>query len=133
MKNITPMMLALGLLAPDVAWSRSTSSILPVQVGAYAPAEGGCEAAAAAFVYIEDKAIGANKTAGKVLSVKHDGSAYVLDVLWVEAGSDDADGDSDTVTIEVKDDRSFFFSNTTSKKDPDAVVQLSPRPAAPRS
>ena len=116
MKNLALMMLALALLAPGVAWSQSTSSILPVQVGAYAPAEGGCEAAAAAFIYIEDNAIGANKTAGKVLSVKQDGSAYVLDVLWVEAGSDDADGDRDTVTIEVKDDSSFFFSNTASQK-----------------
>lgn len=116
MKNIAPMMLTLGLLAPGVAWSQSTSSILPVHTGAYAPAEGGCEAAAAAFIYIEDQAIGANKPTGKVLSVKQDGSAYVLDVLWVEAGSDDADGDRDTVMIEVKDDHSFFFSNTASKK-----------------
>lgn len=116
MKNIAPMMLTLGLLAPGVAWSQSRSSILPVQIGVYAPAEGGCEAAAAAFIYIEDKAIGANKTAGRVLSVKQDGSAYALDVLWVEAGSDDADGDRDTVKIEVKDDRSFYFSNTASEK-----------------
>ena len=56
------------------------------------------------------------QTAGKVLSVKQDGSAYTLDVLWIEAGADEADGDRDTVTIEVKDDRSFFFSNTASKK-----------------
>ena len=76
----------------------------------------GCEAAAAAFIYIEDKGIGANKTAGKVLSVKNEGNSYVLDVLWVEAGSDESDGDPDTVRIEVKDDRSFYFSNTASKK-----------------
>ena len=116
MKKIVPAMLALGLLFPGAAWAQSQSSILPVLTGAYAPAEGGCEAAAAAFIYVEDKAIGANKTAGKVLSVKQDGSAYTLDVLWIEAGADEADGDRDTVTIEVKDDRSFFFSNTASKK-----------------
>lgn len=70
----------------------------------------------AAFIYIEDMAIGANKTTGKVLSVKQDGGSYVLDVLWIEAGSDEAEGDRDTVKIDVKDDRSFFFSNTASKK-----------------
>jgi len=116
MKKIVSTMLVLGLLLPGTALAQSPSSILPVLTGAYAPSEGGCEAAAAAFIYVEDKAIGANKTAGKVLSVKQDGSAYTLDVLWIEAGSDEADGDRDTVTIEVKDDRSFFFSNTASKK-----------------
>jgi len=116
MKKIVSTMLTLGLLIPCAAWTQSPSTILPVLTGAYAPVEGGCEAAAAAFIYVEDKAIGANKTTGKVLSVRHDGSAYTLDVLWIEAGSDEADGDRDTVTIEVKDDRSFFFSNTASKK-----------------
>ncbi|HCL67754.1 MAG TPA: hypothetical protein DIC56_23545 [Rhizobium sp.] len=116
MKKIVSAMLALGLLFPAEARAQSQSSILPVMTGAYAPAEGGCEAAAAAFIYVEDRAIGANKTAGKVLSVKQDGNAYTLDVLWIEAGSDEADGDRDTVTIEVKDDRSFVFSNTASKK-----------------
>ena len=116
MKKIVSTMLALGLLLPGAAQAQSPSSILPVLTGAYAPAEGGCEAAAAAFIYVEDKAIGANKTAGKVLSVKQDGSTYTLDVVWIEAGADEADGDRDTVTIEVKDDRSFFFSNTASKK-----------------
>jgi hypothetical protein len=116
MKKLVSMMFSLGLLLPGAAQAQSPSSIIPVLTGAYAPAEGGCETAAAAFIYVEDKAIGANKTAGKVLSVKQDGSAYTLDVLWIEAGSDEADGDRDTVTIEVKDDRSFFFSNTASKK-----------------
>jgi hypothetical protein len=116
MKKLVSMMFSLGLLLPGAAQAQSLSSILPVLTGAYAPAEGGCEAAAAAFIYVEDRAIGANKTAGKVLSVKQDGSAYTLDVLWIEAGSDEGDGDRDTVTIEVKDDRSFFFSNTASKK-----------------
>lgn len=116
MKKLVSMMFSLGLLLPGAAQAQSPSSIIPVLTGAYAPAEGGCEAAAAAFIYVEDKAIGANKTAGKVLSVKQDGSAYTLDVLWIEAGADEADGDRDTVTIEVKDDRSFFFSNTASKK-----------------
>lgn len=116
MKKIMSSMLALGLLLPGAARAQSPSSILPVLTGAYAPAEGGCEAAAAAFIYVEDQAIGANKTAGKVLSIKRDGSAYMLDVLWIEAGSDEADGHRDTVTIEVKDDRSFFFANTASKK-----------------
>ncbi|MGQ3212565.1 hypothetical protein [Shinella sp.] len=116
MKKITSTMIAVGLLLPGTAWSQSPSSILPVSTGTYAPAEGGCDAAAAAFIYIEDKGIGANKTAGKVLSVKQVGGSYVLDVLWVEAGSDESDGDRDTVRIEVKDDRSFYFSNTASKK-----------------
>lgn len=116
MKKTVSTMLALALLLPGAAWAQSSSSILPVLTGAYAPAEGGCEAAAAAFIYIADKAIGANKTVGKVLSVKQDGSAYTLDVLWIETGSDEADGDLDTVIIEVKDDHSFFFSNTASKK-----------------
>lgn len=116
MKKLVSMMFSLGLLLPGAAQAQSPSSILPLLTGAYAPAEGGCGAAAAAFIYVEDKAIGANKTAGKVLSVKQDGSAYTLDVLWIEAGFDEADGDRDTVTIEVKDDRSFFFSNTASKK-----------------
>ena len=116
MKKTISTMLALGLLFCGAAWAQSPSSILPVLTGAYAPAEGGCEAAAAAFIYVEDKAIGANKTVGKVLSIKHDRNAYTLDVLWIEAGSDEADGDRDTVRIEVKDDRSFFFSNSASKK-----------------
>ena len=75
MKKIVSTMVALGLLIPGAAWSQSHSSILPVLTGAYAPAEGGCEAAAAAFIYIEDMAIGANKTTGKVLSVKQDGGS----------------------------------------------------------
>lgn len=116
MKKIASTMIALGLLLPGTALSQSTSSILPVPIGAYAPAEGGCEAAAAAFIYVEDKGIGANKTAGNVLSVKRDGGSFVLDVLWVEAGSDESDGDRDTVRIDVKDDRSFYFSNTASTK-----------------
>jgi hypothetical protein len=116
MKKLVSMISSLGLLLPGAALAQSPSSILPVLTGAYAPAEGSCEAAAAAFIYVEDKAIGANKTAGKVLSVKQDGNAYTLDVLWIEAGSHEADGDRDTVTIEVKDDHSFFFSNTASKK-----------------
>lgn len=116
MKGTVSLMIAIGLLLPSTAFSQSQSSILPVLIGSYAPAEGGCGAAVAAFIYIEDKGIGANKTAGKVLSVKQDDGSYVLEVLWIEAGSDEADGDRDTVQIEVKDDRSFFFSNTASKK-----------------
>lgn len=116
MKKTVSTMFSLALLLPGAARAQSPSSILPVLTGAYAPAESGCEAAAAAFIYIEDKAIGANKTAGKVLSVEKDGSFYTLDVLWIEAGSDGPDGDRDTVTIEVKDDRAFFFSNTASEK-----------------
>ena len=116
MKKLVSMMFSLGLLLPGAAQAQSPSSIIPVLTGAYAPAEGGCETAAAAFIYVEDKAIGANKTAGKVLSVKQDGGSYVLDVLWIEAGSDEAEGGRDTVKIDVKDDRSFFFSNTASKK-----------------
>ncbi|MBN9056722.1 MAG: hypothetical protein J0H80_23835 [Rhizobiales bacterium] len=116
MKKLASTLIVLGFLLPGTAWSQSPSSILPVLTGAYAPTEGGCEAAAAAFIYVEDKGIGANKTAGKVLSVKHEGNSYVLDVLWIEAGSDESDGDRDTVRIEVKDDHSFFFSNTASQK-----------------
>jgi hypothetical protein len=111
-------MLALGLAAPRCGnGAVAKQSILPVLTGAYAPASGGCEAAAAAFIYIEDKGIGANKTAGKVLSVKQEGTcSYVLDVLWTEVGSDEADGDRDTVRIDVKDNHSFYFSNTASQK-----------------
>ena len=115
MRKIASTIVALGVLLPGTALSQSRSSVLPVLTGAYAPAEADCEAAAAAFIYVEDKGIGANKTAGKVLSVKHEGNSYVLDVLWIEAGSDESDGDRDTVRIEVKDDHSFFFSNTASK------------------
>ncbi|KQW61144.1 MULTISPECIES: hypothetical protein [unclassified Ensifer] len=116
MKKIASTIIAVGLLFPGLAWSQTPSSILPVLTGAYAPDEGGCEAAAAAFIYVEDKGIGANKTAGKVLSLKQEGSSFVLDVLWIEAGSDETDGDRDTVQIDVKDDRSFYFTNTASKR-----------------
>lgn len=116
MKGTVSLVIAIGLLLPSAVYSQSQSSILPVLIGSYAPAEGGCEAAAAAFIYIEDKGIGANKTSGKVLSVKQENGPYILDVLWIEAGSDEADGDGDTVRIEVMDDRSFYFSNTASKK-----------------
>ncbi|MCW0001471.1 hypothetical protein OE766_24935 [Pararhizobium sp. YC-54] len=105
-----------SVLLPGIASAQSPSSIVPVLTGAYAPAEGGCDAAAAAFIYIENSGIGANKTTGKVTSVKHEGKSYVLDVLWIEAGATEADGDRDTVRIEVKDDRSFYFSNSASKK-----------------
>jgi hypothetical protein len=111
--------ITLGLivtLQPGLATAQSLSAIVPVLKGAYAPASAGCDVAAAAFIYIEDNDIGANKTTGKVKSVKRDGDTYVLDVLWVEAGSADAEGDPDTVRIEVEDARSFSFSNTTSRK-----------------
>ncbi|NOV20827.1 hypothetical protein E5S70_33140 [Ensifer adhaerens] len=116
MKKIASTIITVGLLFPGMAWSQTPSSILPVMIGAYAPAEGGCEAAAAAFIYVEEKGIGANKTAGKVLSLKQEGSSFILDVLWIEAGSDESDGDRDTVKIDVKDDRSFYFTNTASKR-----------------
>lgn len=115
MKSISAIAVTLGML-PTWAWAQSTSSILPLVTGAYAPAEAGCEAAAAAFIYIEDNGIGSNKTSGKVLSVKQDGASYVLDVLWIEAGADETDGDRDTVRIDVETERSFFFSNTASEK-----------------
>ena len=115
MKSASAIAAILGML-PTWAWAQSSSSILPLVTGAYAPAEAGCEAAAAAFIYIEDQGIGANKTSGKVLSVKQDGGSYVLDVLWIEAGADETDGDRDTVRIEVETERSFFFSNTASEK-----------------
>lgn len=116
MMKIVSTIIIVGLLLPGTAWSQTLSSILPVMIGAYAPAEGGCEAAAAAFIYVEEKGIGANKTAGKVLAVKQEGNSFVLDVLWIEAGSDESDGDRDTVKIDVKDDRSFYFTNTASKR-----------------
>ncbi|KQU81192.1 hypothetical protein ASD00_35395 [Ensifer sp. Root31] len=116
MMKIVSTIIIVGLLLPGVAWAQSPSSILPLLTGAYAPAEGGCEAAAAAFIYVEDKGLGANKTAGKVLAVKQEGNSFVLDVLWIEAGSDESDGDRDTVKIDVKDDRSFYFTNTASKR-----------------
>ena len=105
-----------GLLLPGLAMAETLSSILPVRTGSYAPAGGGCDAAAAAFIYIEDKGIGANKTTGKVTSINHDGAAFDLDVLWIEAGADEADGDRDQVRIEVKDNSSFYFSNSASKR-----------------
>ena len=115
MKSASAIAAILGML-PTPGWAQSPSSILPLVTGAYAPAEAGCEAAAAAFIYIEDRDIGANKTSGKVLSVKQDGASYVLDVLWIEAGADETDGDRDTVRIDVETERSFFFSNTASEK-----------------
>lgn len=115
MKSTSAIAVILGIL-PTWAWAQSTSSILPLVTGAYAPAEAGCEAAAAAFIYIEENGIGANKTSGKVLSVKRDGASYVLDVLWIEAGAEETDGDRDTVRIDVETERSFFFSNTASEK-----------------
>lgn len=115
--NKTPAaLMVLAMLFPTMAMAQSKSSIVPVLIGAYAPAEGGCDAAAAAFIYIEDKGIAANKTTGTVTSVKQDGASYVLDVLWIEAGADKADGDRDTVEIEVEDDRSFYFSNSSSER-----------------
>lgn len=116
MNIFTAAILAFSLLLPEIAMAQPLSSILPVRTGAYAPAEGGCDAAAAAFIYIEDKGIGANKTTGKVLSVKQKGASYDLDVLWVEAGADEADGDRDQVRIDVKDNSSFYFSNSASKR-----------------
>ncbi|KQY73940.1 hypothetical protein ASD52_26275 [Ensifer sp. Root142] len=116
MMKIASTIITVGLLLPGVAWAQTLSSILPVMIGAYAPAEGGCEAAAAAFIYVEDKGLGANKTAGKVLALKQEGNSFVLEVLWIEAGSDETDGDRDTVQIDVKDDRSFYFTNTASKR-----------------
>lgn len=83
MRDIALTMMALILFVPGTARSQSPSSILPLLMGAYAPAEGGCEAAAAAFVYVEETGIAANKTSGKVLSVKQDGGSFILDVLWV--------------------------------------------------
>ncbi|WP_439604888.1 hypothetical protein [Shinella sp.] len=116
MKGTVSLVITIGFLLPSMAYSQSQSSILPVLIGSYAPADGGCVGAAAAFIYVEDKGIGANKTAGKVLSVKQKNGSFMLDVMWIEAGSDEADGDRDMVRIEVKDDRSFFFSNAASKK-----------------
>ena len=107
---------ALALTCPTIVFAAEVSSILPVKTGSYAPAKAGCETAMASFIYVEANGLGANKTTGKVRKVSRDGKAYVLDVLWVEAGSTDADGDRDTVRIEVKDDHTFFFSNTTSDK-----------------
>ncbi len=115
--NKTPAaLIVFAMLYPTMAMAQSKSSIVPVLTGAYAPADGGCDAAAAAFIYIEDKGIAANKTTGTVTSAKHEGNSYVLDVLWIEAGADQADGDRDTVRIEVKDDRSFYFSNSASER-----------------
>jgi hypothetical protein len=115
--NKTPAaLIVFAMLFPTMAMAQSLSSILPVMTGVYAPVEGGCDTAAAAFIYIEDKGIAANKTMGTVKSVRQDGAAYILDVLWIEAGADKADGDRDTVRIEVKDDRSFYFSNSASER-----------------
>jgi hypothetical protein len=109
-------LLTFGMLFPTMAMAQSKSSIVPVMTGAYAPADGGCDAAAAAFMYIEEKGLAANKTTGTVTSVKQDGASYVIDVLWIEAGADKADGDRDTVQLEVEDDKSFYFSNSASER-----------------
>ncbi len=115
--NKTPAaLIVFATLFPTIAMAQSKSSIVPVLTGAYAPVEGGCSAAAAAFIYIEDKSIAANKTTGTVTSIKHDGASYVLDVLWIEAGANKADGDRDAVRIEVEDDKSFYFSNSASER-----------------
>ncbi len=116
MNKTSAALITFGMLFPTLAMAQSKSSIVTVVTGAYAPADGGCDAAAAAFIYIEDKGIAANKTTGTVISVKHEGNSYVLDVLWIEAGAEQADGDRDTVRIEVKDDRSFYFSNSASAR-----------------
>jgi hypothetical protein len=109
-------LLMFGMLFPTIAMAQSKSSIVPVMTGAYAPADYGCDAAAAAFIYIGEKDLAANKTTGTVTSVKQDGASYVLDVLWIEAGADKADGDRDTVRLEVEDDKSFYFSNSASER-----------------
>ncbi|CDZ67493.1 Hypothetical protein NGAL_HAMBI2605_57740 [Neorhizobium galegae bv. orientalis] len=116
MNKTSAALIMSAMLYPTWAMAQSKSAIVPVLTGAYAPAEGGCDAAAAAFIYIEDKGIAANKTTGTVTSVKRDGASYVLDVLWVEVGADQADGDRDTVRIEVRDTKSFYFSNPASER-----------------
>lgn len=108
--------IVLIVTGPGVALSAGLSSIVPVTTGSYAPDAAGCDAPLSAFIYVEADGLGANKTAGKVRKVSREGAAYVLDVLWVEAGSSEADGDRDTVRIEVKDRQHFYFSNTTSEK-----------------
>lgn len=112
MNKTSAALIVSAMLFPAISMAQSRSSIVPVMTGAYAPADGGCKAAAAAFIYIEEKGIAANKTTGTVTSVKQDGASYVLDVLWIEAGADKADGDRDTVEIEVENDKSFYFSNS---------------------
>ena len=68
----------------------------------------------ASFIYIESNGIGANKTTGKVRHVARKADTFTLDVLWVEAGATEAEGDTDTVTIRVEDPTHFVFSNALS-------------------
>ncbi len=114
--KLASIMIALGLFSAPTAWSQPASAIVPVRTGVYAPADAGCDIAAAALISIHENGIGANKVDGKVLSIQHTGRSYSLDVLWVEVGADEVDGERDLVEIEVVDERSFFFSNTLSER-----------------
>jgi hypothetical protein len=118
MKKIAPIIAMLSsLLAPLTADARSElmSDLFPVRTGTYAP-DGECDAAAAAMIYVEQDRLGANKASGRVNLVRRNGQDYVLDVLWIEAGSSQVDGEADTVTITVKDRQSFLFANTNTEK-----------------
>ncbi|WP_159952638.1 MULTISPECIES: hypothetical protein [unclassified Rhizobium] len=107
---------ALSFGPPAAADIQAKSEIVPVRVGMYAPADGGCDAPAATLIFVEKNGLSANKTTGKVKNVSNRGTDYRLNVLWIEAGSSEADGEADTVNIAVKDDRSFNFSNGFTEK-----------------
>ncbi|WP_320188476.1 hypothetical protein RMS29_026570 (plasmid) [Agrobacterium rosae] len=118
MKKIVPIIAMLSiLLAPLTADASSElmSDLFPVRIGTYAP-DGECDAAAAAMIYVEQDRLGANKASGRVNLVRRDGQDYVLDVLWIEAGSSQVDGEADMVTITVKDHQSFLFANSNTGK-----------------
>ena len=107
---------AAGLLSASVAAAEDLSALFPVRIGAYAPLAGGCDAPAAAMIYVESKGLAANKTAGLVRTISRKDENYVLEVLWVEVGAEEKEGDPDRVTIVVQDDRHFWFTNSESER-----------------
>lgn len=118
MTKIAPIVAMLSiLLAPLTADANCglTSDLFPVRTGTYAP-DGECDAAAAAMIYVEQDRLGANKATGRVNLVRRNGQDYMLDVLWIEAGSGEGDGEAGTVTITVKDRQSFLFANINTEK-----------------
>lgn len=113
--SLLTIAVALSSMAPEPGWSQSMSSVIPVMTGAYATADGGCDGPAAAFLYVNVIGLGANKTKGKIVSAKREGSLYRLEVLWVESGDEDADGERGSLVIEPLDDRTFNLSASGSE------------------
>ncbi len=88
--------------------------VIPVRIGVYATVSTGCATVIASFIHIESNGFGVNKTTGKDRHVACKVDIFTLDVLWVEAGATEAEGDTDTVTIRIEDPTHFVFSNALS-------------------